>query len=88
MDDLLAESEQRLIYTPDHTGNSPITHQNAAAFWTLFTPRIGGRSIDNTDIIVTSSSVKAAISSYGILSNLSDWAIDIIVTYITFELLA
>jgi hypothetical protein len=87
MDAIIADVEQKLIYTPNHTGNAPKTQQNTTAFWSLFTPNINTR-IDNHDIITTSAAVKKEFARHPTLFHLSSWAQDIVITYIVFEMFA
>jgi hypothetical protein len=87
IDQIIAGVEQTLIYNPNHTGNAPKSQQNTEAFWKLFTPNINP-SMDNHDIVTTSAAVKKEFAGHPTLFHLSSWAQDIIVAYITFEILA
>lgn len=85
--EIIADVVDKLNYTPNHTGNSPKTLQNYEAFWKLFTPNINP-AMDNYDIVTTSAAVKKEFPKHPTLFHLSSWAKDIVVTYITFEILA
>jgi hypothetical protein len=87
INEIIADVEEKLNYTPNHTGNSAKTTQNLEAFWKLFPPNINP-AVDNHDIITTSAEVKHAFARHPTLFHLSSWAQDIIITYITFEMLA
>jgi hypothetical protein len=87
IEEIIADVEEKLRYTPNHTGNAPKTTQNIEAFWSLFTPNINPR-VDNHDIITTSADVKKEFAGHPTLFHLSSWAQDIVITYIVFEMLA
>ena len=87
IEEIIADVVEKLYYTPNHTGNAEKTPQNVEAFWALFTPNISP-AMDNYDIVTTSVAVKKEFPKHPTLFNLSSWAKDIIVAYITFEFLA
>jgi hypothetical protein len=87
IEEIIADVVQTLIYNPSHTGNGPKTQQNTEAFWKLFTPNINP-SMNNHDIVTTTAAVKKEFPKHPTLFHLSPWAQDIIVAYITFDLLS
>jgi hypothetical protein len=87
IEEIIADVVEKLHYTPNHTGNGPKTQQNTTAFWNLFPPNINP-AVDNHDIVTTSADVEKEFARHPTLFHLSSWAKDIIITYITFEMLS
>jgi hypothetical protein len=79
MDSIIADVNERLLYTPDHPGNGECNAFTNVEFWEMFP------SNEFTYNAETFAAIDRKIAEYPLINNLPRWSKDIIVTYIASE---